>query len=43
MITFDPMGTVTVTVDDKDYVLGRPKLRQFRHHRDHIRTLSVTA
>jgi hypothetical protein len=42
-ITFDPMGTVTVTLEDKAYVLGRPKLRQYRHHRDQIRTLSQTA
>ncbi len=43
MISFDPMGTVTITLDDKAYVLGRPKLRQYRHHRDQIRTLSQTA
>ncbi len=43
MITFDPMGTVTVTLDDKAYVLGRPKLRQYREHRDQIRTLSTNA
>ncbi len=43
MITFDPLGTVTVTLDDKSYVLGRPKLRQYRHHRDEIRTLSTNA
>ena len=42
-ITFDPMGTVTVTIAEKSYVLGRPKLRQFRHHRDQIRNLSHTA
>ena len=42
-ITFDPMGTVTITLEDKAYVLGRPKLRQFRHHRDEIRTLAATA
>ncbi len=42
-ITFDPMGTVTVTLEDKAYVLGRPKLRQYRHHRDEIRTLSKSA
>ena len=42
-ITFDPMGTVTITLDDKAYVLSRPKLRQFRHHRDEIRTLAATA
>ncbi len=43
MISFDPMGTVTITLDDKAYVLGRPKLRQYRHHRDQIRTLSRAA
>ncbi len=43
MITFDPMGTITVTLEDKAYVLGRPKLRQYRHHRDQIRALSQTA
>ncbi|KKK54403.1 hypothetical protein LCGC14_3085090 [marine sediment metagenome] len=42
-ITFDPMGTVTITLEDKAYVLGRPKLRQYRHHRDEIRTLAATA
>ncbi|MEE9177578.1 MAG: hypothetical protein V3U46_04055 [Acidimicrobiia bacterium] len=42
-ITFDPMGTVTVTLEDKERVLRRPKLRQYRHHRDQIRTLSATA
>ncbi len=42
-ITFDPMGTVTVTFDDKGYVLGRPRLRQYQHHRDEIRFLSTTA
>ncbi len=43
MISFDPMGTITVTLEDKAYVLGRPKLRQYRHHRDEIRTLSKGA
>ena len=43
MITFDPMGTVTVTLEDKAYVLGRPKLKQYRHHRDQIRTLAIDA
>jgi hypothetical protein len=42
-ITFDPMGTVTITLDDKERVLRRPKLRQFRHHRDQIRSLSANA
>jgi len=42
-ITFDPMGTVTVTFDDKAYVLGRPKLKQYTHHRDQIRNLAITA
>lgn len=43
-ITFDPLGTVTVTLDgSKPYVLGRPKLRQFRKYRDLIRTLTTEA
>ncbi len=42
-IEFSPMGTVTVTLDGKDYVLKRPKLRQYRHYRDQIRELSTQA
>ncbi len=42
-ITFDPMGTVTVTFEDKAYVLGRPRLKQYQHHRDEIRTLAINA
>jgi hypothetical protein len=34
---------VTVTLEDKERVLRRPKLRQYRHHRDQIRSLSATA
>jgi len=43
MISFDPMGTVTVTLDDKAYVLGRPKLKQYTYHRDQIRNLAMAA
>jgi hypothetical protein len=30
-ITFDKLGTVTVTIDDETYTLGRPKLKHYRH------------
>jgi hypothetical protein len=42
-VTFDPMGTVTITLNNKTYVLGRPKLRQYKHHRDRIRILARDA
>ena len=42
-IDFSPLGTVTITLDGKDYVLRRPKLRQYRHYRDKIRELSTQA
>lgn len=42
-IDFSPLGTVTITLDGKDYVLRRPKLRQYRHYRDKIRELSMQA
>lgn len=42
-IEFDPIGTVTVTIDNKPYKLRRPKLREYRYHRDEIRALSIKA
>ena len=42
-IELNPLGTVTVTLDGKDYTLQRPKLRQYRYFRDQIRELSVSA
>lgn len=31
MIEYDPLGTVTVTIDDDTYKLGRPKFKQYRY------------
>jgi len=31
MIEFDPLGSITVTIDDTAYRLGRPKMGQWRY------------
>lgn len=38
-ITYDPLGTVTVTFDGKTYQLGRPKFGQWRYFSRQLQAL----
>ena len=42
-IDYNPLGTVTVTFDDTEYKLGRPKLRQWRYFTRRISEISEEA
>lgn len=42
-IEFDPLGSVTVTFDDKSYRLGRPKMGQWRYFQRLLRDMSREA
>ena len=42
-IEYDPLGTITVSFDDTEYRLGRPKLRQWRYFTRRIGEMTTAA
>ena len=42
-IEYDPLGTITVSFDDIEYRLGRPKLRQWRYFTRRIGEMTTAA